>query len=334
MEYRPFSINGLRAQGGGVGALRGQRQGRRVTKIVDRCQQAVVRLARKTEGVVNLFISVYRHCSVWHTRPMKTAMPANSYKNHRFPAEIISHAIWLYFRFCLSNRGVEELLFARGVTVTYEAIRKWCRKFGQSYANRCARRCRWRRRAQREEQAAFASALEALVADWPEDWELLCGDEATGRRHPTLTARWCLADEVPEVPTGDDHAKVPVYGAVAPLIGRTHAQISPALGTGAFAQCLAHVLTYHPGNHRLVIHARGEQHQGTPVDAVVREAQGRRVLKAQPAYAPELTPQERIWQWLRRVVTHHHWFASLGEQIEAIRNFFRYLAGVTDQVRR
>jgi putative transposase len=65
---------------------------------------------------------------------MKTAMPANSYKNHRFPAEIISHAVWLYFRFCLSYRDVEELLFARGVTVTYDAIRKWCRKFGQSYA--------------------------------------------------------------------------------------------------------------------------------------------------------------------------------------------------------
>jgi putative transposase len=66
---------------------------------------------------------------------MKTAMSANPYKNHRFPAEIISHAVWLYFRFCLSDRDVEELLFARGVTVTYEAIRKWCRKFGQSYAN-------------------------------------------------------------------------------------------------------------------------------------------------------------------------------------------------------
>jgi putative transposase len=66
---------------------------------------------------------------------MNTATLANPYKNHRFPAEIISHAVWLYFRFCLSYRDVEELLFARGVTVTYEAIRKWCRKFGQSYAN-------------------------------------------------------------------------------------------------------------------------------------------------------------------------------------------------------
>jgi putative transposase len=71
---------------------------------------------------------------------MKTAMPANPYKNHRFPAEIISHAVWLYFRFCLSYRDVEELLFARGVIVTYEAIRKWCQKFGQAYANQLRRR--------------------------------------------------------------------------------------------------------------------------------------------------------------------------------------------------
>jgi putative transposase len=54
--------------------------------------------------------------------------------------EIISHGVWLYFRFCLSYRDVEELLFARGIIVTYEAIRKWCRKFGQAYANQLRHR--------------------------------------------------------------------------------------------------------------------------------------------------------------------------------------------------
>jgi transposase len=58
------------------------------------------------------------------------------------------------------------------------------------------------------------------------------------------------------------------------------------------------------------------------------------MLKAQPAYSPELNPQERIWKWLRRVVTHHHWFETLCEPIETIRNFFRYLAGVKTQVQR
>jgi putative transposase len=62
------------------------------------------------------------------------------YKTYRFPAEIISHGVWLYYRFCLSYRDVEELLFARGIRVTYEAIRKWCRKFGQQYANQLRRR--------------------------------------------------------------------------------------------------------------------------------------------------------------------------------------------------
>jgi putative transposase len=71
---------------------------------------------------------------------MNASVPTNSYKHHRFPAEIISHGVWLYDRFCLSYRDVEELLFARGVIVTYEAIRKWYRKFGQDYANQRRRR--------------------------------------------------------------------------------------------------------------------------------------------------------------------------------------------------
>jgi len=71
---------------------------------------------------------------------MSIIAPASRSKNHRFPIEIISHAVWLYFRFCLSFRDVEELLLERGIAVTYEAIRKWCRKFGQQYANQLRRR--------------------------------------------------------------------------------------------------------------------------------------------------------------------------------------------------
>src|SRR6266498_3062621 len=52
------------------------------------------------------------------------------YKRHRFPAEIMSHCGWLYFHFCLSYRDVEELMAARSVILTYEAVRYWCRKLG------------------------------------------------------------------------------------------------------------------------------------------------------------------------------------------------------------
>jgi putative transposase len=71
---------------------------------------------------------------------MYTTTTSPSYKGFRFPAEIISHAVWLYFRFSLSYRDVEELLAARGVVVTYETVRQWCLKFGQQYANQLRRR--------------------------------------------------------------------------------------------------------------------------------------------------------------------------------------------------
>src|SRR5918995_478445 len=63
-----------------------------------------------------------------------------SYAGHRFPAEIISHAVWLYFRFPLSLRMVEEMLAARGIVVSHETVRQWARKFGQAFANQIRRR--------------------------------------------------------------------------------------------------------------------------------------------------------------------------------------------------
>jgi putative transposase len=63
-----------------------------------------------------------------------------SYKRHRFPPQIIAHAVWLYFRFPLSLRLVEEMLLERGIVVSYETIRRWGRKFGSAYARRLRRK--------------------------------------------------------------------------------------------------------------------------------------------------------------------------------------------------
>jgi putative transposase len=63
-----------------------------------------------------------------------------SYKRHRFPPQIIAHAVWLYFRFPLSLRLVEEMLLERGIVVSYETIRRWGRKYGQEYARRLRRK--------------------------------------------------------------------------------------------------------------------------------------------------------------------------------------------------
>jgi hypothetical protein len=65
---------------------------------------------------------------------------AARYKGYRYPIEVIGHAAWLYHRFALSLRDVEQLMVARSVVVTYESIRSWCAKFGPDYAARSRRR--------------------------------------------------------------------------------------------------------------------------------------------------------------------------------------------------
>ena len=62
------------------------------------------------------------------------------YRGHRFPREVISHCVWLYFRFALSYRDVQEMMAERGVVVSHEAIRNWGEKFGRGYAGRLRRR--------------------------------------------------------------------------------------------------------------------------------------------------------------------------------------------------
>src|ERR1700681_1928179 len=61
--------------------------------------------------------------------------PRSSYHGYRFPSEIISYCVWLYFRFSVSYRDIEELMAERGVTVTYESIRAWCYKFVRTTQN-------------------------------------------------------------------------------------------------------------------------------------------------------------------------------------------------------
>jgi transposase-like protein len=62
------------------------------------------------------------------------------YRRHRFPAEVIAHAVWLYFRFPLSPRMVEDMLAARGIIVSHQTVRLWAEKFGRQFANDIRRR--------------------------------------------------------------------------------------------------------------------------------------------------------------------------------------------------
>ena len=89
------------------------------------------------EGIVTL-----TGASVW-SAPGETDVMQPSpdpHYRHRFPAEIISHAVWLYHVFSLSLRDVELLLAERGIAVSHETVRRWCRKFAATFANRVKRR--------------------------------------------------------------------------------------------------------------------------------------------------------------------------------------------------
>ena len=71
---------------------------------------------------------------------MSSPAAKSPYAGYRFPVEVISHAVWLYFRFPLSLRMVEEMLAARGIVVSHETIRRWALRFGQEFASRIRRR--------------------------------------------------------------------------------------------------------------------------------------------------------------------------------------------------
>jgi transposase-like protein len=84
-------------------------------------------------GIVRLTAKDVIRLVLLHTPWMHSSV--SRYHRHRFPAQIISHSVWLYFRFALSLRDLEEMLAMRGMSVSYETLREWCFKFGQTYAN-------------------------------------------------------------------------------------------------------------------------------------------------------------------------------------------------------
>jgi hypothetical protein len=110
--------------------------------------------------------------------------------------------------------------------------------------------------AKAEAQVAVRTALEESRVEWLEAWERIVVAEATGRRHPTVTAQGGVAAEVPQVPTGDAHPNVPIDGAVAPLTGRAHDHVSPELGQEECATFLPYRVAYDPGKRVLVLKAQ------------------------------------------------------------------------------
>ena len=108
-------------------------------------------------------------------------MQSVSYARHRFPPVVIQHAVWLYLRFTLSYRDVEDLLAQRGLDISYETIRRWVLKFGRIYAGNLRRR-----RPRPSEQWHLVA-----IVDWAsrKGWTLF-GAEQTRRPRSPMSAYW------------------------------------------------------------------------------------------------------------------------------------------------
>ena len=113
------------------------------------------------------------------------------YHRHRFPAEIIAHAVWLYFRFPLSLRMVEDMLAARGIIVTHQTIRTWAEKFGRHFANEIRRQSAGRL----GDNGTWTRSSSALPAQ-----STGCGGLSTKTASSSMC--WCKAAETPRLQGG------------------------------------------------------------------------------------------------------------------------------------
>lgn len=111
------------------------------------------------------------------------------YRRHGFPAEIIAHAVWLYFRFPLSLRMLEDLLAARGIVVSHQTVRLWAENFGRTFANDIRRRSSGRLGAKWHLDEAVVSIRGEK--HWP--WRAVSGRLCSGRC-------WCKAAAMPRRP--------------------------------------------------------------------------------------------------------------------------------------
>ena len=128
-----------------------------------------------------------------HTPLRRTSV--SLYHRHRFPAEIISHSVWLYFRFALSSRDVEEMLVMRGVTLSYETIREWCLKIGQTYANGLRRRSSRPRDRWHLDEVFLRSMVGSIISGVrlirTEMFWIFLSRLGETRRQPRTSFSWC-----------------------------------------------------------------------------------------------------------------------------------------------
>ena len=152
---------------------------------------------------------------------------------------------------------------------------------------------------------------------------VLFEDEVTVQLTPTLCRQWGFANEQPLAGYWTaTHQKVHGFGALNPVTGRFHRRLAPRLTTAYCQRFFQQLLRVYPRVVVVVLLDGAPWHRSASLRAFVA-TQPRLGLWFLPPYSPDLNPVEPVWKWLRREVTHNHYFEHLVPLLEALQSFFR-----------
>jgi hypothetical protein len=182
--------------------------------------------------------------------------------------------------------------------------------------------------------------MRTYVEQYTPDHVLLFGDSAQVSLFPTITRCWTRIGKQRVIETPGVHAaKCWDWGAVDPVTGRSVHIVHPRRNNVGFRRLLAaisraYALPDHPVRQVILFVDNDRAHKAKVVQQLLEKHGHRIQVEWLPSYAPELNPQEDIWQHMRRRVTHNHYFQQLDALQIALNQFHRELESDTAQVRR
>jgi hypothetical protein len=275
--------------------------------------------------------------------------PATSerYRNHRFPGEIISHGVWLYYRFTLSCRDVEELLFERGITVSRVLIQVliW-REFGVLY-NRQYVCTLLRHLGFSFQKAHFVSDhLDAarrqawLQEEWPMILQaakrrkglILFEDEASSAQWGSLSYTRTRRGQQPEVKTSGKRKGYKVFDAIEYFSGRLFSQGIEGRFASESYQVFLRTILAQTTAHLFLIHDGARYHTSQATTQFLAQHAARLTVPPLPSYSPDYNPLAYLWKKTKQRATHNQYFKDFARLTVSVEKALAYFAAHPETV--
>ena len=221
--------------------------------------------------------------------------------------------------------------------------KSWGIRVSISHLSRLLRQHGWRRirprhRSHAASEQAYDQAkrliLETMFQARQQGAKLFFLDETLAQLWPSLALIWAKQGSRPEIPMGDNHARIYVFAAANPFTGRVHSKLWPRLNQQGMLAFLKQMRRRYPGQKLVFILDNASAHHGKQVARFVEEDGQIELVFLPPYTAVHCNPIERLFKWFRRCVTHNEYFESVSELKAAIQAFFRAVANLPNRVVR